>query len=237
MRSTFIVISHPRSGSTYFCNRVMPSSQDVWCYDELFRQDKAPTVRHLNILGLDYYHGNYVEFYLNDHHEKAAKYSGKTIIGFKLFRGHISDHDLRKICENEIYNKILLYRKAIIKSAVSYQIAKTTGQWNPRDKKDFEPFKIDIDKCINWINIQRTFISSTKNYMESNNIKFHQIEYNEIFDVNCVNQVFNFLGARNISDIPPPKEPLNSFERYKMIINIDEVEKEIGSNDNGYLFE
>lgn len=237
MRNTFIVICHPRCGSTYFCNKIMPSSPDVWCYDALFRQDRPPTIKHLHRLGLSYYDDVDIELYLENHYDKAAGYSGKNIIGFKIFNGHLIEDDLNIILDNTNYKKILLHRKSILKSAVSYQIAKNTGQWDHRDKMDFEPFKIDIDKCIDWINTNKLFIRNTRNYLASNNIKFHEIEYNEIFDIHCINGVFNYLGAHGISAIPRWGVPLNSTNRYKLIKNIDEVEKILGSNDNGFLFD
>lgn len=147
MKTIFIVISHPRSGSTYFCNRILSSNPDFFCYDALFSQKNPNTIEYLNRLGLDFYDDNDIDQYLEEHYCRAARYTGKNIIGFKIFIGHLTDIDYKQILDNKNYKIILLHRKAIIKSAVSYQIAKRTGQWDHRDKK------ISIHLTLTLINV------------------------------------------------------------------------------------
>ena len=41
----FIVYSHQRSGTTFFCNDVLSSHNEVFCFDELYNQrGHQPTI-------------------------------------------------------------------------------------------------------------------------------------------------------------------------------------------------
>lgn len=55
-------------------------------------------------------------------------------------------------------------------------------------------------------------------------------------DVKLINKVFHYLGAEDISQISEWGEPLNSIDRYNLILNIAEVEKFLGNSENGCLF-
>lgn len=233
----FIVVSQPRSGSTYFCNQVLRTNPDVWCFDSLFSQDKPNAIKYLEKIGLQKYSGLDIGRYLDTHYEKAFRRYGKYLIGFKLFKEDIDieSYDYLLTCGD--FKIILLHRKNVLKSVISLEIAIITGQWNPRDKSYFEPFDLNIEQCRNRIESYKRSIKYTKDILDKNCINYFEIEYNEIFNIDKVNNLFRFLGTNIITSMPDWGIPLNSPSRYRLINNISEVEELLGSKENGYLFE
>lgn len=237
MINKFIVVSQPRSGSTFFCNQVLRTSPDVWCFDSLFSQNKPSAQEYLEEIGLEKYSGSEIGRYLDDHYKKAFNKYGKNHVGFKLFKEDIDIESYNYLLTNGDFKIILLHRKNVLRSVVSLEIALITGQWHPRERDYFDPFDINIDQCRKRIEKYKFSINYTKDILEKNAIEYFEIEYNEIFEIDKVNNALLFLGTNTISSLPEWNEPLNSPVRYRLINNISEVEEILGTDENGYLFE
>lgn len=249
MKNNFIVLSHPRSGTTYLTNYILASHSEVHCYDELFFLSDT-TKNWLNLIGhntmkdfpFNYYKkyisSNYsLKRYLINYTKKVQKFTGKNIIGFKLFPAQLKKNEIEYLLVDQLIPIVLLKRKNIIQSAISYQIAKITGQWSYKNKDDLEKFSIDTFEIEKFIKFNFDRLLFFEKLLIKHDIPFYKCYYENLFQLESINRVFNFLDVPPISEIPKGDKKLNTPDRYKKIINLKEIENKFCNDEYGYLFE
>lgn len=154
------------------------------------------------------------------------------------------------------YKIIYLYRKNILKSVVSEFISRQTKEWGTMKEKvlthKFDP--IPLNKISIRLSKKKNLFLEYRHRLQSQRINYYDLSYEELYgeDVDIEKRmgiyfdILDFLGfhsdinafeVNNVSKILNPYTKLNSFETYKRIPNIEDIEKEFGSPDNGYLFE
>lgn len=246
--SIFIILSHPRSGTTYLNNYILPSHPKVHCYDELFFLSET-TRKYLKKIGLstrfDFPFNVFTKFfsseysvyrYIQAHHLKAKQYSGKNIIGFKLFPNQLKPHEIEYLFIKKKIPVIILRRKNMIQAAISYQIAKITGQWAYHSKKDFGEIVIDPSTIEDYFRKFADFLDHYEKLLSEYNIQYHKCYYENLFTLDTINKIFDFLSVEHIHKIPEGDKKLNTPDRYKKIKNLNEIQNIFCNEKNGFLF-
>lgn len=255
----FIVLSHPRSGSSYLCaglsgvcEGILCSHKQIACFDELFNTTPK-TIEILKSLGMSPFprqkdticyrlrqsfkrqkDKKYQQF-LQEFFSKVGTISNKKNIGFKLFAKQLPKHDILNLITNPDYKIILLRRQNMLQAAISYEIAKMTGQWNLIDAKDFA-IKANITRLKHFIKDNKESIRIFRKHLHKNNKKFLEIHYEQLYTLDTVNKIFKFLGVKEYKNYEFQNSKLNNAQRYHMISNAEEIEHKLGSPTNGYLF-
>jgi len=144
--TNFIIYGMGRSGSNLL-RTLLNSHPEVFCDNEIFhkkrRAKKNKVVQYL----IQHYPVSYVYY---------KKYSSKAnIYGFKLHQSQLDDTEkiLTKL-HGKGWKIIHLYRKNILKQAISMKVAQQTGKWirNAKMPDPEEKFYIDPENLLAHIN-------------------------------------------------------------------------------------
>ena len=150
---------------------------------------------------------------------------------------------------------IFLFRENFLQREISYFISSESGHYG-RDRSKVLAHKyknMNINSIKKSINSNKANVEKYKKILTENNKEFFEVTYEELFGLKLteeklrkLNAIFSFLGYDEIKDetilekmktlLDPLNSKLNSEETYRLIPNIYEVERELGSPENGYLF-
>jgi len=150
---------------------------------------------------------------------------------------------------------IFLFRENFLQREISHFISLESGHWG-RDRSKVLAHKyknMNINSIKKSINSNKAKVEKYKKILTENNKEFFEVTYEELFGLKLIeeklrklNAIFSFLGYGEIKDktilekmktrLDPLNSKLNSEETYRLIPNIYEVERELGSPENGYLF-
>jgi hypothetical protein len=149
---------------------------------------------------------------------------------------------------------LYLWRRNALKRVVSNEISFQAKEWR-RDREkilntDYQP--LDIEKLRGNINWYKAEVKFYRDYLESRTLPYKEIvmedfyqksmEEKEQFIVSLARLYFPLKGLSYnrkglIEILSPEVSRLNSRDTYRMVPNIEEVERELGSEENGYLFQ
>lgn len=248
----FIVVSHQRSGTTKLCNDILSSHHNVFSFDELLNQpNHKPTDNALSLFGLESFYSLRSKIegrilgsenrYLRYHErflKKMNEITHKEHIGFKLFKSQLPPIVYDKMISDKNNKIIVLKRRNLTKAAVSTYLLLNKGQRNSKDKQELKPYLMDIDWCAQWIAKSRLDIRYTIEKLSECKKDFFYVEYEELFNLDKINELFDFLGADPINSFPSGGlKKMSSDETYKKMINLNEFEESICNSYNGYLFD
>jgi len=144
---------------------------------------------------------------------------------------------------------IFMDRRNIFKCALSHERAAQSGVWQSVHK---DVHKLKYDTPVNPVSIKRLiqFLSIRRkqalNTLKREKIDYYHFTYEDFYlasedeKIRQLSEIFEFLGHRpvinqrmlNVMRIPK----LNDERTYLQSPNIYEIEKEFGSNENGWLF-
>lgn len=236
----FIVLSHPRSGTSYLVHGVLSSHPGVICFGELFNSTDH-TKRIIRDYGLEDFDN---KIYINSRRFKEPlkflrefrkKIDREKLIGFKLFPEQLFDYDIVSLAEQ--WPIIFLRRMNMAQSAISYEIARRTGQWNKTQAEIVEPFEANINRMIRFINKYNYYLNNYEKFLEVNNIKHLSLTYENLFTRNSLDKITDFLGIDEFPETFDFKDSkLNDKARYVALIkNIEEVNERMTEKGFGSL--
>lgn len=227
----FVLLAHPRSGSTHFSVDVLSAHPAVFCFDEIFHEHNYNSRKAMADIGvLPYYldrkspsprYAHELHF-LEELTTTTAEKMAKKVIGFKLLLHQVEQSVLMQILNT--YKVILLRRQHALQAAVSHTIAMETGQWQFPRKKDYPPFRLDIRQLLEFINQYIKGLDDCERYMQQKQIEYLPLYYESLFTMGTLRSVEAFLSL----DVPYPvldfgRTKLNDRERYQAIENIEEI--------------
>ena len=189
----FIVLSHPRSGTSYFCGGVLSKHKYVGCFDEIFN-NTANTLKVMDNLGMPPF--NLTDYqdpfdFLNVFFQKASEKRKKYIIGYKLFPNQIDKKNLLQILQT--HKVLLLHRLNMPQAALSYFIAKRTGQWGARTKEIFKPIVLNYAELLGFVQKYETLLNTCKDFLDTNKIPYLELHYESLFTQSSLEQVTEFF--------------------------------------------
>ena len=214
-RQGFVIFASPRSGSTTLANMIASQGYSV-CYEPFN-----------HVLKKEYYH-------------KLIK-EGEGVIPSLMENydcvKHLSGHGGERIDRCLLkYKSMILKRKNIIKSALSYCISSKIGIWKAKELVGGEFDKLgSID--IMHIRAAMGRIRHINKYNADKVVYYEDLYGNE--SKKEISDIFDYFGIsiknwNAIDSCMDIKNKMNSDETYNKIKNIDEIRK-LGSEEIGYL--
>lgn len=151
---------------------------------------------------------------------------------------------------------IFLWRKNLLQRLISNIISTKAQYWHTDTsvllKKKFEPIpakKIQrrIQSDLEELNKWKEYIEKhVKDYYELTYEGIYGLDLNEDQKIDKLNELYNYLGVDPLENeklsqkakdlLNPKKTKLNSEHTYRLIPNIQKIEKMVGSEKTGYLF-
>ncbi len=148
---------------------------------------------------------------------------------------------------------LFLWRRNALKRVVSNEISFQSREWR-RDREkilntEYKP--LDIEKLRGNMEWYKSEVKLYRDYLDSRESSYKEIVMEDFYQesmekkeqviVNLAREyfplrglIYNRKGLREI--LSPEVSKLNSLETYKMIPNIEEVDRELSSEENGFLF-
>ncbi|MDD5193684.1 MAG: glycosyltransferase, partial [Candidatus Nanoarchaeia archaeon] len=250
-KDKIIIFGHPRSGSNSLVD-ILCLNPHIKIFSEPFNPEVLSIVRPELIPRLqEIKNVSDVENFLK---EIYSNYNG-----IKTFTQNMSVNINKYLLLNPKNKIVFLTRNNLLKFAVSYEISLKTNIWRA-DKND--PLKIDkvlekISEDIPIKNLEKNIkeiknhIKFYKNLLKENQKEYFELFYEDLFEEDIpfekklekINELFKFLGYSEIKEceeireiLNPNYRKINSNKTYRLIPNIEEIEKNLGNKENGYLF-
>ena len=174
--------------------------------------------------------------------------------GFKHLSYQLPEDLTEYLLTNKGYSIIFLHRRNHLQSMVSAFIAEQTNIWQVEDiKKKGQPTSLkslDIQKIKKEIEYLKNDTDIYKKIIQKANTPLFDLTYEDFLipteeeKLGKLEEVFSFLGLEfpnseeeEIKRLVSPKRKITKGNMYDLVPNIKEVEKELGSEENGFLFE
>ncbi|MGB1050418.1 MAG: sulfotransferase domain-containing protein [Chitinophagales bacterium] len=246
----FIVYSHQRSGTTFFCNDVLSSHNEVFCFDELYNQrGHQPTIDALRAKNLPSLFSLQAKIegrlwgtgqrYIRYHKrfvEACRQSQGKRAVGFKLFHQHIPMVLLPEFLKQNNFRVVVLNRKNLSQCAVSMYLSRFYRRRSSIDLGEHSRFTVSPEWCARWIANTRYNFMEGLGKIEESGCATHHISYQDINTLGRVNEVFGFLGLSPLDNLPEKGlKKINTDSIYEKIENLAQLEKAICNDYNGHL--
>jgi len=176
--------------------------------------------------------------------------------GFKHLTEQLTPANNNALIQFPACRRIFLWRRNHLQRVISNYISMRAGHWHSDVNKilvaNFQP--IDIDELKRRIARQRKQIERYRELCEE--MGCFVVSYEDLFDPHhelarkhkLLDEIFDYLGIEKSGQLPtsvseriqallnPEVRKLNSPLTYQLIPNIEEIEKYLGSVENGYLF-
>jgi len=248
----FLLFCLPRTGSTTLL-KIINLWPGVECVNEPFSPDCDPRIkrRASNIPEL----------------RAAIKHIWSQRAGFKHvanwdgwpFGNQDLTHELLRMVDR--CNIVFLTRVNLLRRNVSYELARQSKVWHFWTEKDKTRSRttvyhaLDCSTLRSQMNRDIKFMRDCRQTLDSVGIRYLEVPYESLFvpdigykrQLAAVQQVTSFLGlAREGSVLRSGKiyELLRanptvtaSHQYYRRIPNVEEIERSLGSNDTGWLFD
>jgi hypothetical protein len=157
---------------------------------------------------------------------------------------------------------VFLTRRNGLRRLVSSELARQTNIyhfWTSQQRDKFRSFRfepLDIARIAADLEKDRRFVDECRLRLRARRAHYCELEYESILgpqakfqdQLRTINQLLNFLGCAPFDEASQPDElarllssgagttASDSPEVYHEVPNIDEVEKTLGSDQNGWLF-
>jgi hypothetical protein len=164
----------------------------------------------------------------------------------------------RQLLRTPQHRILFLNRRNILRRLVSYEMSRQSGVWDatPSERCKMAAFKfqpIDIHWLGSQLRSEHQHINEYRRVITDNGVAYLDLWYEDVFQqaesgrIESLNRIIGFLGGETVNNdrftllgnqyLDPVNRQLNSESTYRMIPNSDEIERELGSDDTGRLFE
>ncbi len=240
--ANFLIFSFGRTGSTLLTH-ILNSHPSIKCLNEPFNPGQE----------------------INWQKEIADLESLKTVLRniYNLYNGirHLS-RDLafnynKYLLLNKHIKVIFLWRKNFLQQTMSWYISRQTNSWFVQTKHKILDHKFkpaDINEIKEYLNSNKKEYSKYLSLLKTERKEFFELNYEDCFSldisidnkVSKVKEILTFLGYNTLLDetilkrikhlLNPEIYKLNSERTYRLIPNVEDIERELGSSENGHLF-
>lgn len=157
---------------------------------------------------------------------------------------------------------LFLNRRNILRRIVSMRIAQQTQIWQIANTSDrwrllnfeFQPINTSFLHLGGYLEFERETIAGYKQLLSGHNADFLELWYEDLYEnglsagekLDRLNEILRFLGKGPMTDqatasaanalFDPRNFKLNSPDTYRKIPGIDEIERQFGSDETGWLF-
>lgn len=247
MKNNFVIISYPRTGSTYLV-KVLNTAKNLSCYSELFHSDFSAFSRSFldeeSIPFINTLFGKTNDLYrlYKFRNRNPLKFLNKIFRkgnnGFKIFTNQ-NEAVLIELLNDKNVKKIFLNRENVLRNYVSHRLAKTTGKWDRlnNEKPKLNTIIVDIEDFLDFESNNLNIFNTYKEILKKENQNWLDLTYEEITKSFPVKKIETFLGI-DLSDITLEvnQKKQNPFSLKKLIENYIELKKALEDNKiNHYL--
>ena len=195
----FVILAAPRTGSNLLCS-LLQSHPDILCHHEIFNpadvyyalplRDSAFSLGSLEQRERDSL-AYMTKIWANDLGHKA--------VGFKMTHRQ-NPAVLSALCEDPGIQKIVLKRRARIRTYVSRLIAEKTGVWEAYGASpDYRPVTrvaVDYQALLDDIAYNAAYYSELDRRLKGRRVT---VFYEDLFDADCQRTMLNFIGLPAIA--------------------------------------
>jgi len=177
--------------------------------------------------------------------------------GFKHLAEQLTRSQNEDLIQFPNARRIFLWRRNHLQRAVSNHISMQAGHWKSDSNKilvaKMEP--LDIERLTRNIEKQKRRIARFRDLCKEAGC--FEVAYEDMFGPDCSNEkkheildgIFDYLNIESFKQLPssvrnrmdtllnPDVRKLNSELTYRLIPNFEEIEKRLGSPENGYLLD
>lgn len=245
-KSKFIVFSHARSGSTSLI-RSLSLHPDLVVIEEPLH-DKYST----------WHPGerNYISLLTDTASlDEQINHIFSKCDGFKIHDHSLSKELYSHLLLDQRYRVIFLWRKNLLKTAISSYLAEQTGIWHISDLKgdredayfNLKPVPLeDIERRLKYTyELQQYYRNVTMK--KSEDIRYF-IDYESLYsddldkNLQMLADIFSFIGVSYPQGVDfgnfldPARAKISTESMYHSFPNADEINKQLGSDKTGWLF-
>ncbi|MEO2017151.1 MAG: hypothetical protein ABGZ53_22580 [Fuerstiella sp.] len=179
-----------------------------------------------------------VRDYVDCFYERFHAKTGNPVVGYKLHAHQLSNEDFETALTERTDKVILLHRRNLLAAAVSWCVAVHTSQWvttSKRRVKSLAGVSIDVDEARWFIRQTRHQTDQWRSMLKRNNVEYREFVYEDLFNECTLSDVWDFLEVKRLADAQPRTRRLMTKDRYQEIVNLDEVNRTLASDENGCL--
>lgn len=163
---------------------------------------------------------------------------GARAIGFKLHDYQVTDADLARIATRHVDGTVMMWRRNRLRAAVSWAYAVRTDVWSrKKGQTSKQPsLELDIDEIGWFIEKTRREIDSWRRVLDEAGANWIEATYEDHVKPRDLKGIYRFLGL--------PWEGKPEFAtrkladaRYAHVANAKAIERALGSDENGHLFD
>jgi hypothetical protein len=219
---------------------LLNSHPEVLCHHELFNPEGI-------FYALDYRDGS---LHLGNMAERDREPSaflrrvwentqGASCAGFKMTRGQ-NDAVMRSLIGDSGVLKIILYRKNRIKTFVSEQVARQTGQWEAyagdEVVTDTPKIRVDVESLKAHADLNERFYDDIRHSLQGKRQPCIEMSYEDIFSRPEHVRLLEFLGVDDTqARLAHSSIKQNDSDLRNLVENFDELE--VALEGSGYLAE
>ena len=218
------ILAHPRSGSTSLFHLL----KSYWLVDTSVSEP---------------FHSSFKPFDLFPKRKMVSDHLRK----FDVFK-HLCDQAFTEVivddCQDD-FDYVVLYRKNLLKAAVSYDLARRTKSWGLHNSYRDRLSDLNLTLKFHSIETYLSRILKQRDFLKSVSCAKISLTYEDLYEVaddqkvkkiNEILQSLNYPLDLSFHHKIDERGKQNSFETYMMVKNIEEIEKEFGK-EYGSLFE
>jgi hypothetical protein len=250
-QDNFIIFSLARCGSTTLMS-LLNCHQDIRCVHEPFNptSHEGQFHRHVSstpslVMALENIWGRYNGI----KHVWGGR--GWPFLG----KEHLNKYLLQRAAPRVVF----LNRRNILRRAVSDQISKQAKVWGITREEDrykllnfrFEP--LDVAWIRQRVKHETAMVNRLKRLLVARGVKHLEVWYEDVYDSPSIEvkmekygEILHFLGRPPLADtermgaakalLEPKNMKVNNHETYMKVPGIEQVEREFGSDETGWLF-
>jgi hypothetical protein len=198
----FIIVSHPRSGSTFLANNLR-QFEEFNCVMEPFHQHPAVVTQHI-IGGFGDSGRNYLRMLEDENldlhlysHEHVLRYledlkglCSKPYLVLKLFPGHLPFNALQLLLKT--VDGVIFLNRNVVHSYISNQIAKENNVYGGKDTSNEQP-EFSTSGFVWWNNYLSDFMLKVEDFVFKSQIANIRLSYESLLQAN---NATDFLKSR-----------------------------------------
>ena len=235
--ANFVIVSYPRTASTFLTLKLHSCSQLI-CYSELFHKSedafsksfydddfklvKATWLgkKELNLAKLFRLRNKDFRKFL-----ELVFCSPAIPVGFKIFPGQ-NDKAMRYLIKDKRLKKIFLIRDDMLRNFVSHKIAVKTGQWGraPGQKADLQRVEVGVKEFLIYAGSKLDSLKALENQCNADGQETLRLTCEGITADFPVDDIGEFLGV-DLGDIQQEValQKQNPFSLKEMVTNYEEL--------------
>jgi LPS sulfotransferase NodH len=198
IKTRFVILASPRSGSNMLCT-MLSSHPSVLCHHEVFNPKGIRLALQLRetdfTLGTVDQREQDPEAFLG---RVWTTHLGYPCVGFKLTHRQ-NEVVFRRLLTDASVAKIVLRRQNRLKTYVSHRISETLAEWevyHPEDLvRDRPRVQVDPERFLERVAFDEAYYNEIRSTVEGSGHAWIEVLYEDLFSVTEQNRIVRFLGV------------------------------------------